>query len=67
MKKRVFEVGVNAYLLGNFSLEESDNAKFIIKNYLCKCKEVSLSFGSEYTAGKIIPPSRNFLKGKYFF
>ena len=54
-------------LLGNFSLEESDNAKFITKSYLCKCKEVSLSFGSEYTAGKIIPPSRNFLKGNFFF
>ena len=54
-------------LLGHFSLEESDDAKFIIKSYLCKCKEVSLSFGSEHTAGKIIPPSRNFLKGKYFF
>lgn len=52
------------HLLGNFSLEESANAKFIIKSYLYKCTEVSLSFGSKCTAGKIILLPENYLKGK---
>ena len=53
-----------SHLLGNFSLEESVNAKFIIKSYLYKCREVSLSFGNKHTAGKIILPPGNYLKGK---
>ena len=47
------------HLLDNFSLEVSDNANFIVKSYLYKCREASLSFGRKQTAGKIIPPSGN--------